>query len=92
MTARSRNLRYAYNPILNSGGIVEAMAQGTETYVATGVPNPFVPAVDQPNLYYAQAIQNVVIEGMSPTDAIKAIMPDLETTVEQMKEEVGWTG
>jgi multiple sugar transport system substrate-binding protein len=85
-------VKVAYNPILNSGGIVEAVKQGTETYVATGVPNPFVPAVDQPNLYYAQAIQNVVIEGMSPIEAIKAIMPDLENTVQQMKEEVGWTG
>ncbi|MGQ9494017.1 MAG: ABC transporter substrate-binding protein [Anaerolineae bacterium] len=83
--------KVAYNPILNSGGIIEAVKRGMQTYYPTRVPNPFMVAADvSPNLFLAKAVQNVLLQGMKPRDAIKAVMPDLEQAVKRMMEEIGW--
>ncbi len=82
---------YAYNPMLNAGGVTEAIKQGKDTYVPTGVPNPILPATEGDLWTMPTAIQNVVIKKMSPRDAIKAVMPDTLKAVENAKKETGWS-
>ncbi|NIQ78631.1 MAG: hypothetical protein GTN93_11175, partial [Anaerolineae bacterium] len=65
---------------------------GSDTWVYTGVPNPVYAAVGEPNFPWAAAVQKVVIEGMSPEDAVKAVAPDVEAAVAATKEEIGWEG
>jgi multiple sugar transport system substrate-binding protein len=81
---------YAYNPITNSGGVIEAIKQGKDTYVATGVPNPFVISVTGNNSFFPLAIQLMAVEGKTARQAIDAVSPQIETAVEQAKKDLGW--
>ncbi len=81
---------YAYNPILNSGGVHEALKQGKDRYVPTGSPNPLTVATDGTVMTYASAIQNVIVKKMAPRDAIKAVMAPTAEAVANLKKEIGW--
>ena len=84
-------LKYGFNPLVTAGGVLEAVKQGAETWVYTGVANPMYAAVSAPNnCPWTLAVQNVVVSGMSPRDAVKAVAPEISTIVNRMKEEVGW--
>ena len=80
-------LQYAYNPIVNAGGIYKANEEGADTFVFTGSANPLYSAPDYP---FAAAVQKVVVEGMSPADAVKEAAEEAARVVEQQKEELGW--
>lgn len=80
---------WIYCPFVDSGGVIEAVKQGKETIVHTGALNPVYSTcmgVEQP---LATMVQNVVLSKMSPRDALKAVLPDLEDAVKRTKEEVG---
>jgi len=78
---------YAYNPIVNAGGINKAKEQGADRAAFTGSPNPLYSAPDYP---FAAAVQKVVVEGMSPADAVKEVALEAERVVEEQKKEMGW--
>jgi multiple sugar transport system substrate-binding protein len=80
-------IQYGYNPIVNAGAIHKATEQGTDRSVFTGSPNPLYSAPDYP---FAAAVQKVVVEGMSPADAVKEVALEAERVVEEQKKEIGW--
>lgn len=81
---------YAYFPVLNAGGPQEAVAQGLDHPVATGVANPMymVPSVSA--LTLSSAIQEMVLNGKAAREAMMAVLPELEQAVNQMKSDIGW--
>ena len=85
--AFGKYIEYAYNPIVNAGGIYKATEEGADTFVYTGAPNPLYSAPDFP---FAAAVQLVVVEGMSPADAVKEVALEAARVVEEMKKELGW--
>ena len=74
---------YAYNQMLNGGGINPE----TCTVDATGVVNPFVSVIWNSNLY-ARAIQRVAYEGASPEEAAAEAQKALEEQVAGAKREM----
>jgi multiple sugar transport system substrate-binding protein len=85
-------VEYAYNPIVNAGGVFEAIKQGKDTYVPTGVANPFVGTVQGTVDYFPLAVQLMASQGKTARQAIDEVTPQIEAAVEQAKTDVGWTG
>ncbi|MCC7451650.1 MAG: sugar ABC transporter substrate-binding protein [Anaerolineae bacterium] len=84
------SVNYAYFPVVNAGGVIEAVKQGKDRFVRTGVANPMEMIPQISALTVSAAIQEMVVNKKSPKDAIKAVMPELEQGVAQMKKEIGW--
>ena len=84
------SVQYAYSQILHSGGVTEAIAQGADTFVRTGVANPLLMAPTISDLTLERAIQEVVINGKSGREAMMAVLPGLEEAVNNLKAEIGW--
>lgn len=82
----------AYNPISNSGGILEAVKQGQGKYVSTGAWNPFVASVQNENAFMPLAVQLMAVEGKTARQAIDEVLPQMEAAVEQTKKDVKWGG
>jgi multiple sugar transport system substrate-binding protein len=78
---------YAYNPIVNAGGIYKANQEGGDMQAFTGSPNPLYSAPDYP---FAYAVQLVIVEGMSPADAVAEAAVEAARVVELQKQEMGW--
>ncbi len=82
--------KIAYYPFLDSGGILEAVKQGKPNPVKTGVANPFLTAIGGNNPLVPEAIQNVVINKMTPKDALKEVVPKMVQAIETSMKDVGW--
>jgi ABC-type glycerol-3-phosphate transport system substrate-binding protein len=80
-------IHYGYNPIVNAGAVYKATQEGADRPVFTGSPNPLYSAPDWP---FAAAVQKVVVEGMSPADAVKEAADEAARVVEEQKKEIGW--
>jgi ABC-type glycerol-3-phosphate transport system substrate-binding protein len=80
-------LPYAYNPIVNAGGILKAYQEGGDRFAFTGSANPLYSAPGWP---FADAVQRVIVDGISPADAVKAVAEEAALIVEQQKAEIGW--
>lgn len=80
-------LQYAYNPVVNAGGIYKANLEGSKTFVFTGAPNPVYSAPEYP---FAEAVQYVLIDGMSPADAVTKAAEEAARIVEESLAELGW--
>lgn len=80
-------LQYAYNPIVNAGGIYNANLEGSKTFVFTGAPNPVYSAPEYP---FAEAVQYVLLDGMSPADAVTKAAEEAARIVEESLAELGW--
>jgi len=80
-------LQYGYSPIINAGGIYKANQEGADMAVYTGVPNPLYYGPDIP---FAATVQLVVVDGMSPADAVKQVAEEAARVVEEQKAELGW--
>jgi ABC-type glycerol-3-phosphate transport system substrate-binding protein len=80
-------LPYAYNPIVNAGAIHKAHQEGADTFIFTGSANPLYSA---PGWAFADAVQRVAVNGMSPADAVKAVAEEAAQIVEEQKAEIGW--
>jgi len=80
-------LKYAYNPMIAAGAIIEAKEQGADTWVYTGASNPIYAAADNP---FAVAVQKVIVDGMSPADAVREAALEAERLVEEQKKEIDW--
>ena len=85
-------VEYAYNPIANSGGVIEAVKQGKDTYVSTGVPNPFMATVHGTNMFMPLAVQLMATEGKTAREAIDTVLPQIEEAVAQAKTDLAWEG
>jgi ABC-type glycerol-3-phosphate transport system substrate-binding protein len=75
---------YAYNQILNGGGINRETCEVD----ATGVVNPYVSVLWNSNLY-ARAIQRVAFDGWSPEEAAAEAQKALEEQIAVAREEMG---
>lgn len=84
------SVQYAYSPILHAGGVTEALNQGKDTFVPTGVGNPLMMAASISNLTIPTAIQEVVLNGKSGREAMMSVLPGLEESVNNMKVELNW--
>ena len=80
-------IQYGYNPIVNAGAVYKATQEGADRPIFTGSPNPLYSAPDWP---FAAAVQKVVVEGMSPEDAVKEAAEEAARVVEEQKKEIGW--
>jgi multiple sugar transport system substrate-binding protein len=78
---------FAYNPIVNAGGISAATEEGAAEAVYTGSPNPLYSAPDYP---FAAAVQKVVVDGMSAEDAVREVALEAQRVVDEQKAEMGW--
>ena len=80
-------IAYAYNPIVNAGGIYKANQEGAKEFAFTGSANPMYSAPDWP---FAYAVQLVIVEGMSPAEAVKIAAEEAARVVAEQKAELGW--
>ncbi len=85
------SVEFAYTPILHAGGVLQAVEQGLETFVPTGIANPLIMAPTISDLTLERAIQEVVINGRSGREAMMEVLPGLEEAVNNLKTEIGWS-
>ncbi|MBE2269529.1 MAG: sugar ABC transporter substrate-binding protein [Anaerolinea sp.] len=81
---------YAFFPVLNAGGVQEAVAQGADAPIPTGVPNPMYMVPSISTLTLPAAIQEMILNGRTARDAMMTVLPELEAGVNTMKTEIGW--
>lgn len=78
---------YGYNPIVNAGGIYKANQDGGDVAAFTGSANPLYSAPGYPIAY---AIELVIVDGMTPADAVAKSALEAARVVELQKQELGW--
>ncbi|MFN8452481.1 MAG: sugar ABC transporter substrate-binding protein [Anaerolineae bacterium] len=86
----SDSVAYANFSTGNAGGVLEAVSQGLDRVVRTGIANPMQMIPDVTLLTLPSAIQEVVLNGKSGRDAMLSVVGDLEQGVAQMKQDLNW--